>query len=73
LEERQGFLYHSRAESRVSGTWIAFHPAFETLIVDATHTKLLERETASDCLPLIEMVGKLKSRILSQGISLYFK
>jgi len=66
-EERRGFLYHSWAESYVSGTWIPVDPIFDTLIVDATHIKLLEGETAADCLPLVEMVGKLKSRILSFG------
>ena len=34
-------------------------------IVDATHIKLLEGETAADCLPLIQMVGRLRSRIIS--------
>jgi transglutaminase-like putative cysteine protease len=63
--ERQGFLYHSWAESYVAGTWIPIDPVFDTLIVDATHIKLLEGETPADCLPLIEMVGKLRSRILS--------
>jgi len=63
--ERQGFLYHSWAESYVAGTWIPVDPVFDTLIVDATHIKLLEGETPADCLPLIDMVGKLKSRILS--------
>lgn len=64
-DERQGFLYHSWAESYVSGTWIPVDPIFEALMVDATHIKLLEGGTAAACLPLIEMVGKLKSRILS--------
>jgi len=64
-EERQGFLYHSWAESYVAGTWIPVDPIFDTVIVDATHIKLLEGETAADCLPLVEMVGNLKSRILS--------
>ena len=64
-EERQGFLYHSWAESYVAGTWVPVDPIFDTLIVDATHIKLLEGETPADCLPLIEMVGKLRSRILS--------
>ena len=64
-EARQGFLYHSWAESYVAGAWIPVDPIFDTLIVDATHIKLLEGETPADCLPLIDMVGKLKSRILT--------
>jgi hypothetical protein len=64
-EESQGFLYHSWAESYVSGKWIPVDPIFDTVVVDATHIKLLEGETAADCLPLVEMVGKIKSRVLS--------
>jgi len=64
-EERGGFLYHSWAESYVGGAWIPVDPIFDTLIVDATHIKLLEGETAADCLPLLEMVGRLRSRIIS--------
>ena len=64
-EERGGFLYHSWVESYVGGMWIPVDPIFDTVAVDATHIKLLEGETAAECVPLIDMVGRLRSRILA--------
>ncbi len=64
-EERGGFLYHSWVESYVGGMWIPVDPIFDTVGVDATHIKLLQGETAAECMPLIEMVGRLRSRIIS--------
>jgi transglutaminase-like putative cysteine protease len=64
-QELKGFLYHSWAESRVGASWIAVDPTFGQTVADATHIKLLEGESLSDLLPLIDWVGKVKIRVLA--------
>ena len=61
----RGFLYHSWNESIVDGRWVAVDPTFGQIPVDATHIKLLEGQNVSDLMPLIDMIGKIKVRILS--------
>ncbi|MGD9274463.1 MAG: transglutaminase-like domain-containing protein, partial [Desulfobacterales bacterium] len=61
----RGFLYHSWNESIVDGRWVAVDPTFGQIPVDATHIKLLEGQNLSDLMPLIDMIGKIKVRILS--------
>jgi transglutaminase-like putative cysteine protease len=61
----RGFLYHSWNESIVDGRWVAVDPTFGQIPVDATHIKLLEGQNLSDLIPLVDMIGKLKVRILS--------
>jgi hypothetical protein len=63
--EFRGFLYHSWNESIVDGRWVAVDPTFGQIPVDATHIKLLEGQNLSDLIPLVDMIGKLKVRILS--------
>lgn len=60
----QGFLYHTWAESLVNGRWIAIDPTFRQIPADATHIKLVEGENVSDLLPLVDLVGKLKLRVI---------
>ena len=64
-QELKGFLYHSWAESRVGASWIAVDPTFGQTVADATHIKLLEGESLSDLLPLLDWVGKAKIRVLA--------
>jgi hypothetical protein len=63
--EFRGFLYHSWNESIVDGRWVAVDPTFGQIPVDATHIKLLEGQKLSDLMPLVDMIGKLKVRFLS--------
>jgi hypothetical protein len=64
-DEFRGFLYHTWAESLVNGNWIAVDPTFYQLPADATHIKLLEGEHPSDLLPLVDLIGKIKLRIIA--------
>jgi len=64
-ERFNGFLYHSWAESVVDGRWMAVDPTFGQVTADATHIKLLEGETLADLVPIMDVVGKVKIRVLS--------
>ena len=64
-EEHRGFLYHSWNESLVNGEWLPVDPTFGQVGADATHIKLIEGERPADLLPLVEMVGKIKARVVS--------
>lgn len=64
-EQFNGFLYHSWAESLVDGRWVAVDPTFGQLAADATHIKVVEGETLAEFLPLMEVVGKVKIRVLA--------
>jgi len=61
----QGFLYHTWSESHLDGRWVAIDPTWTQLPADATHIKFIEGETASDLLPLVHLIGKVKLRIIS--------
>ena len=60
----QGFLYHAWTESLVNGHWIAVDPTFQQMPADATHIKFIEGENISDLLPLVDLIGKIKLRIV---------
>jgi hypothetical protein len=62
--EYQGFLYHTWAESWLGVDWIAVDPTFAQIGVDATHIKLLEGEAPADLLPLVELLGRLRLRVI---------
>lgn len=62
--EYQGFLYHTWAESLVDGHWMAIDPTFRQVPADATHVKLIEGENTADLLPLVNLIGKLKLRVI---------
>ncbi|UCD90855.1 MAG: transglutaminase domain-containing protein [Desulfobacterales bacterium] len=64
--EYQGFLYHSWAESLVDRHWIAIDPTFGQIPADATHIKFVEGEDISDLLPLVELIGQVKLRIINK-------
>ena len=64
-EQFNGFLYHSWAESMVDGRWIAVDPTFGQTAADATHVKVVEGETLAELLPLMDVVGKVKIRVLA--------
>lgn len=63
-EEHRGFLYHTWAESWLGDEWIAVDPTFGQIGVDATHIKLLEGEMPADLLPLVELLGRIRLRVL---------
>ena len=63
-QAHQGFLYHTWAESWLADEWIAVDPTFGQIGVDATHIKLLEGETPANLLPLVELVGRIRLRVI---------
>jgi len=63
--EFRGFLYHSWAESFVSGHWIAVDPTFRQAPADATHVKFIEGEKPADLIPMADLIGKIQARIIS--------
>ena len=63
-EEFRGFLYHSWAESFVGENWQVVDPTFGQAAADATHIKLFEGENLADLVPLTDLVGKVKIRVL---------
>jgi hypothetical protein len=65
LPQFSGFLYHSWNESYIEGRWVAIDSIFHQIPADATHVKLLEGETLSDLLPLVNLIGKLRVQIVS--------
>ena len=44
---------------------MAVDPTFGQVTADATHIKLLEGETLADLVPIMDVVGKVKIRVLS--------
>jgi len=65
--ELQGFLYHSWTESLVDGRWHAVDPTFGQFDADATHIKLVEGETLGDLLPLVDVMGQVRARLLARA------
>jgi len=63
--EFKGFLYHTWVESFVDGHWISVDPTFQQIPADATHIKLIEGEKVSDLLPLVNLIGHLRVKIIS--------
>lgn len=55
-----GFLYHTWVESQLEEAWLPIDPTFGQVSADATHLKLLEGETWSDLMPLVDIVGRVK-------------
>jgi len=65
----QGFLYHTWAESIVGGHWIAIDPTFRQVPADATHIKFVEGENISDLIPLVDLIGQIKLRVIKMDDS----
>jgi transglutaminase-like putative cysteine protease len=61
--EEYGFLYHSWAESYI-GFWIPIDPTFGQVPADATHIKLVEGERFEDLSKLINVIGRLKAKVV---------
>jgi hypothetical protein len=59
-----GFLYHSWNETYVNGQWLAVDPTFGQVPADATHIKLLEGSETADLLPMLDIIGKIRIRIM---------
>jgi len=64
-EELQGFLYHSWNESLIGGSWLSVDPTFGQVGVDATHIKLIEGESSAELMPLVDVVGRIKARVIA--------
>ncbi len=64
-EELEGFLYHTWGESHVGSGWLPVDPTFGQVGADATHIKLIEGERSADLLPLTDIVGRIRLKILS--------
>jgi hypothetical protein len=64
-EELKGFLYHSWNESLVGGAWLSVDPTFGQVGVDATHVKLIEGESSAELMPLVDVVGRIKAKIVA--------
>lgn len=60
----QGFAWHTWVETWTAGRWEATDPSFGQHRADATHLRLLEGETPSELLPLLELVGRVRLRVL---------
>jgi len=63
-EQGDGFLYHTWAESRLDGRWTAVDPTFGQPRADATHVKLVEGETLAEMAPIVNVMGRLKARVV---------
>ena len=62
--EGKGFLYHSWAESRLGGRWVAVDPTYNQLPADSTHLKFFEGHTQEDMAPIIAIIGKIAIKVL---------
>ena len=63
-QEGRGFLYHSWAESYISGRWFSVDPTYNQFPADVTHLKLLEGNLPQDMAPIIAIIGKIKMSVL---------
>jgi len=63
---KQGFLYHSWAESYLDGCWMPVDPTFGQIPADLTHIKLEEGDTPDDMGMLASVVGKVKAKVVEQ-------
>lgn len=59
----KGFVYHCWAESFV-GDWVAVDPTFGQVPADVTHLKLVEGDSPAELLPLADLIGRVRARIL---------
>jgi transglutaminase-like putative cysteine protease len=59
-----GFLYHSWNETYINGQWLVVDPTFGQVPADATHIKLLEGSETADLLPMLDIIGKIRIRIM---------
>lgn len=62
--EHEGFLYHAWAENLVNGRWIAVDPTLGQVPADATHIKFVEGESMLDLMPLVNLMGRLRVRVV---------
>ena len=62
----KGFLYHSWAESFVTGSWLPVDPTFGQVPADLTHIRMFDGDAPDDVAPLARVIGRLKARIISQ-------
>jgi hypothetical protein len=60
-EEHGGFLYHTWNEAWIAGRgWRPVDATFGQAHADATHVKLIEGETATELVPLVNLVGRVR-------------
>jgi len=66
-DEGNGFFYHTWNESLIGPGWLPVDATFGQLGVDATHVKLVEGETSADLLPLLDVIGRIRARVIAFG------
>jgi hypothetical protein len=49
----------------VDGRWQPVDPTFGQVVADATHVKLVEGESMTELTPLLDMIGRVKARVIS--------
>jgi len=60
----KGFLYHSWAESRLEGRWVAVDPTYNQVPTDPTHLKFFEGHLPEDMSPIMAIIGRIKINVL---------
>ena len=63
-QDGKGFLYHSWAESFVSGRWMSVDPTYAQTPADPTHIKFFEGHLPEDMAPVIAIIGRIKISVL---------
>jgi transglutaminase-like putative cysteine protease len=63
-QEGKGFLYHSWAESFISGRWVAVDPTYAQVPADPTHLKFFEGHLPEELAPIVAIIGRIKISVL---------
>jgi len=61
-----GFLYHSWAESYLSGKWVPIDPTLNQVPADLTHIKLVEGDSLDEMGSIAGMIGKVRARVVEK-------
>lgn len=62
----EGFLYHSWAESYLSGSWLPIDPTFGEIPANLTHIKLIEGDSVDEMSALAGMIGRVQARVVEK-------
>jgi len=66
-KRRNGFLYHTWAESWDGNAWRSIDPTLGQFPVDVTHIRLIDGAEISDLTPLLQLIGQIQARVLEVG------
>lgn len=64
--QRDGFLYHSWAESYLNGTWMPIDPTFNEVPANLTHIKLIEGDSVDEMGSIAGMIGRTRATVLEK-------